>query len=89
MKDDYAIGEDDPVFLDDVAMAAHLCRTARGQSRREHIAYRNRLIQRCYDDGNVTRADLAAVTSLSLASIDAIRRAARKPAPRPTLRIVR
>lgn len=89
MKDDYAIGEDDPIWLDDVAMAAHLCRTARGRSRREHIAYRNRLIQRCHDQGDVTRRQLAQAAELSLPSIDAIRRAAKKPAPRPRLRIVR
>ncbi len=90
VKDDYTLGDDDPVGLHDVAMAAHLYRTARGHdARRTHEAYRDRLIRRCYDDGNVTRAMLADAAHLSLSRIDAIRRAGELPRPRPKLRVVR
>jgi transcriptional regulator with XRE-family HTH domain len=86
MRDDYRMGEDDPVYLDDVEMAAENYEQAK---RAESKAYRDRLIRRCYEGGNVTRRDLAAASGLSLSTIDAIRRAGRRPWPRPKLRVVR
>lgn len=90
MTDDYTIGENDWVGLDDVAMAAHLYRTAQGPvAKRTHKAYRDRLIRRCYEQGNVTRSMLADVAHLSLASIDSIRRTGEPTWPKPKLRVVR
>jgi hypothetical protein len=90
LKDDRLLGENDPVFLDEVTWADHLYRTATTPlSRQQSKAYRDRLIRRCYEGGDVTRKQLAEAAHLSLSSIDAIRRAGRSPQPRPKLRIVR
>jgi hypothetical protein len=89
MSDGYTVGEDDPIFLDDVLLAAHLYRTATAPlARRQKKAYRDRLIRQCWEGGDVTRKQLAAAAHLSVQTIDAIRRAGRGPRPGPELRVI-
>jgi hypothetical protein len=91
MKDEYAVGDDDPVYLDDVALMSANARTAtRGsllslelRARRDHSIYR------CYGQGDVSDQQLAEASGLSLGYVRAIRRRLRPPWPKPVLKLVR
>jgi hypothetical protein len=77
------VQEHDWVTVEDVEWAAWLCRQTPD---REHRAYRNHLIARCYEQGNTTFRQLAAFAELSERTIHRIRRARW---PHPDLRVVR
>jgi hypothetical protein len=85
--DTYRLDTDDVIDLDDVRLAASLGRS------REQIAQRNRLIWRCYEQGNYTNAEIAVAANLTPQRVGRIVKqeyAARAPKPeRPRLRLVR
>jgi hypothetical protein len=89
LRDEYEIGAYEEVLLEDVKEAVHHLNDATGMRRREWAAWRDNLIRRCYDGGDVTRRQLAEVAGLSPRRIDMIRQAPMTPAGRPSLRIVR
>ena len=92
MNDDYVIGTDDPIHWADVRMAADNYWASKGEgieSRQTHRGYLHRLIVQCYEQGDVTREELADASYYTVGTIDRIRRSARPPHPRPKLRVVR